>query len=323
MRFTSILISGFLLLAGASAQAVGLDSWNDGPAKASIISFVKAATQKGGPGYIAPADRIAVFDNDGTLWGEQPLYFQLAFAIDRVKAMAPEHPEWKTEEPFASLLKGDVKGALAGGEKAILEIVMASHAGMTTDEFAEVVEDWVATARHPKLDRPYTEVVYKPMLELLEYLRVNGFETWIVSGGGVEFMRVFSERVYGIPPQQVVGSTILTKFEMRDGTPVLVREPKLDFLDDKAGKPVAINKFIGRRPVIAFGNSDGDQQMLEWTAAGDGPRLMGLVHHTDAEHEWAYDRESHIGKLDTALDEANAKGWTVVDMKSDWSVVFE
>jgi phosphoserine phosphatase len=323
VRFASYLIVALLVGTASNSNAASLNSWNDGPTKSSIVNFVKAAVLEGGPGYIAPADRIAVFDNDGTLWGEQPLYFQLVFALDRVKAMAPEHPEWKTQAPFAALLKGDVKGALAGGEKAILEIVMASHSGMTTDEFTAAVAEWIESARHPKHDRLYSELVYKPMLNLLDYLRANGFETWIVSGGGVEFMRVFSERVYGIPPQQVVGSTITTKFEMRAEGPVLVRQPKLDFLDDKGGKPVAINKFIGRRPVIAFGNSDGDHQMLQWTAAGDGPRLMGLVHHTDADREWAYDRESHIGKLDQALDEAKAKGWTVVDMKSDWRIVFE
>jgi phosphoserine phosphatase len=324
MRIVPRALAGLLFCAIATgSDAAGLDSWKDGPTTMSIVEFVERAVREGGPGYVAPADRIAVFDNDGTLWAEQPIYFQLAFAVDRVRALAPEHPEWKTQEPFASLLEGDLKGALAGGQKAILEIVMATHAGMTTDEFAEVVSAWVATARHPKLGRPYTELVYKPMLELLEYLRENGFETWIVSGGGVEFMRTFAERVYGIPPQQVVGSSIVTKFEMRDSGPVLVREPELDFIDDKAGKPVAIHKFIGRRPVIAFGNSDGDHQMLQWTAAGGGPRLLGLVHHTDAEREWAYDRESSIGRLDAALDEATEKGWTVVDMKRDWSVVFE
>jgi len=267
-------------------------------------------------------ERIAVFDNDGTLWAEQPLYFQLVFALDRVKALAPQHPEWKDKEPFASLLKGDLKGALAGGEPAIFQIVMATHTGMTTEEFEKTVTDWIATARHPKTKRPYTEMVYQPMLELLAYLRANGFKTFIVSGGGIEFMRVFSEQVYGIPPEQVIGSSGKLKFELRDGKPVLVKLPELNFIDDKAGKPVGIQQHIGRRPILAFGNSDGDLQMLQWTAAGRGARFMGLVHHTDAEREWAYDRNSHIGKLDKALDEANAKGWTVVDMKDDWKQVF-
>jgi phosphoserine phosphatase len=310
-----------LLLAGPAAAE--LASWKEGASRQAIVAFVQAATREGGPGYIAPSDRIAVFDNDGTLWAEQPLYFQLAFAIDRVKALAPEHPEWQQQEPFASLLSGDPASALARGEHAILEIVMATHAGMTTAEFAEVVAKWVDTARHPRFERPYTELVYRPMLELLAYLRAHGFETWIVSGGGIEFMRVFSERVYGIPPQQVIGSSIVTRFERRDGRPVLVREPKLDFLDDKDLKPVAIHKFIGRRPVIAFGNSDGDHAMLQWTAAGAGPSLIGLIHHTDAEREWAYDRDSRIGRLDAALDDARARGWLLVDMARDWQRVFE
>jgi phosphoserine phosphatase len=310
------------LLASPAAAGEPLPSWNDGPARQAIVGFVERGTKPGSPDFVAPAERIAVFDNDGTLWAEQPLYFQLAFALDRVKALAPQHPEWKEREPFASLLRGDPKGALAGGEHAIAEIVMATHAGMTTDEFAGVVADWVASARHPKSGRPYTEMVYQPMLELLTYLRANGFQTYIVSGGGVEFMRVFAERIYGIPPQQVVGSSIATRFELRENAPVLVREPKLDFIDDKAGKPVGIHKFIGRRPVLAFGNSDGDLQMLQWTAAGRGARLAGLIHHTDAGREWAYDRESHVGRLDAALGEARAKGWTVVDMKRDWKRVF-
>jgi len=306
----------------ASHAADPLPSWNDGTTKSAIVAFVTAATTEGSPGYVPPAERIAVFDNDGTLWAEQPMYFQLAFALERVKALAPQHPEWKDKEPFKSLLEGKVEQALAGGEKAIVEIVMATHAGMTTAEFERTVRDWIETARHPRFDRPYVELVYQPMLELLAYLRANGFQTFIVSGGGIEFMRPWAEKVYGIPPQQVVGSSIVTKFELRDGKPVLIREPKVEFIDDGPGKPVGINRFIGRRPVFAFGNSDGDQQMLEWTAAGDGLRFMGIVHHTDAEREWAYDRTSHIGRLDKALDEANAKGWTVVDMKQDWKRVF-
>jgi phosphoserine phosphatase len=271
---------------------------------------------------VPPAERIATFDNDGCLWAEQPMYFQLAFALDRVKALAPQHPEWKTQEPFKSLLAGDVKTALAGGEKAIVPIVMATHAGITIDEFAEVVRDWTKAARHPRTGHAYTEMVYQPMLELLSFLRQNGFKTFIVSGGGIEFMRAWTEGVYGVPPEQTVGSAVETKFEMRPAGPVLIREAKLDFIDDGPGKPVGINRHIGRRPILAFGNSDGDLQMLQWTAAGSGARFMGLVHHTDEVREWAYDRTSHVGRLDKALDEATARGWTVVDMKSDWKRIF-
>jgi phosphoglycolate phosphatase-like HAD superfamily hydrolase len=313
-----------LVLAAVQVAAADdpLPSWNDGAAKRAIMDFVKRVTIPGGTDFVPEPERIATFDNDGTLWAEQPIYFQLAFAFDRVKALAPQHPEWQDQEPFKSLLAGDLKGALAGGEKALIQLVMVSHAGMTTDEFAQSVKDWLATARHPRFNRPYTECVYQPMLELLAYLRANGFKTYIVSGGGVEFMRVWTEKVYGIPPEQVVGSTGKTQFELRDGKPVLMRLPEIDFIDDKAGKPININKFIGRRPLLAFGNSDGDQQMLQWTAAGSGLRFMGLVHHTDAEREWAYDRTSHIGQLDKALDEAQAKGWTVVDMKQEWKTIF-
>jgi phosphoglycolate phosphatase-like HAD superfamily hydrolase len=286
------------------------------------VDFVSKVTEAGSPDFVPGPQRIATFDNDGTLWAEQPLYFQVVFALDRVKAMAPQHPEWKDKEPFASLLKGDLKGALAGGERSIVEIIMVTHAGMTTDEFEKVVRDWIATARHPKTKRPYTEMVYQPMLELLAYLRANGFKTFIVSGGGIDFMRVFSEQVYAIPPEQVIGSSGKLKFDLRDGKPVLVKLPELDFIDDKAGKPAGIQQHIGRRPILAFGNSDGDLQMLQWTAAGSGARFMGLVHHTDADREWAYDRQSHIGTLDKALDEANNKNWTVVDMKTDWKRVF-
>ena len=267
-------------------------------------------------------DRIAVFDNDGTLWSEQPMYFQAFFIFDRIKQLAPQHPEWKTKEPFASVLKGDVKSTLAGGEHALLELAMATHAGMTTEEFEKIVRDWITTAKHPKTGRLYTEMVYQPMLELLAYLRANGFKTFIVSGGGIEFMRPWTERVYGIPPEQVIGSSIKTKYEIRDGKPVLVRLPELNFIDDKAGKPVGINQHIGRRPIMAFGNSDGDFQMLEWTTSGPGPRFGLLVHHDDADREWAYDRQSSIGRLDRGLDEAADRGWTVVDMKKDWSNVY-
>jgi phosphoglycolate phosphatase-like HAD superfamily hydrolase len=305
-------------LAGA---ADALPSWNDGPTKKSIVEFVEKVTKKGSPEYVAPEDRVATFDNDGTLWAEQPLYFQFLFALDRVKALAPEHPEWKDKEPFASLLKGDLKGALAGGDKALVEIVAVTHSGMTTDVFQQIVKDWLASAKHPTLHRPYTELVYVPMLELLRYLRTNGFKTFIVSGGGVEFMRAFAEKVYGIPPEQVVGSAGKEQFEMRDGKPVLLKLPAVDFVDDKTGKPVGIWKFIGRHPTAAFGNSDGDLEMLQWTCLGTG-RFCLFVHHDDAEREWAYDRESSVGKLDQGLDAAKANGWTVVSMKNDWKSVF-
>jgi len=326
-RIRSLLAGGvaaLMLLAATAARAADeLPSWNDGPSKAAIVEFVGKVTRQGSPDFVPEAERIATFDNDGTLWAEQPVYFQLLFALDRVKAMAPQHPEWKTKEPFASLLKGDVNKALAGGEKAIAEIVMVTHAGMTTTEFEKIVKDWIATARHPKTGKPYTEMVYKPMLELLAYLRANGFKTFIVSGGGIEFMRPWTEKVYGIPPEQVVGSSIKTKFEMRDGKPVLVRLPAIDFIDDKAGKPVGINSHIGRRPIAAFGNSDGDRQMLEWTQGGGGTRLMMLVHHDDAAREWAYGPKSKIGTFSDALAaEAKQQGWTVISMKDDWKRVF-
>jgi phosphoglycolate phosphatase-like HAD superfamily hydrolase len=307
----------------ALAQPDPLPSWNDGPVKRSIIDFVAGVTTEGSPSFVPHPERIATFDNDGTLWAEQPVYFQFAFAADRVKALAPQHPEWKTMQPFKALLEGDIKVLAFAGEKGLLQVLAATHAGMTVEQFHSSVLDWVATARHPRFDRPYTDLVYQPMLELLAHLRANGFKTFIVSGGGIEFMRPWTEKVYGIPPEQVVGSSGLTKFQLQpDGEPRLVKLPKVEFVDDGPGKPVGINRFIGRRPVFAFGNSDGDQQMLEWTAAGSGARFMGLVHHTDAEREWAYDRKSHVGKLDKALDEANARGWTVVDMKRDWLRVF-
>jgi hypothetical protein len=305
----------------ASAQDP-LPSWNDTPPKRALLSFIERATKAGGPEMIPPAERIVVFDNDGTLWTEQPLYVQFAFALDRVKTLAPKHPEWKKTDPFRKLLTTPKEEFVPVSEKELLEILMATHAGMTTGEFAKIVGDWLATAKHPRFDRPYTECVYQPMVELLACLRANGFKTYLVSGGGTEFMRVFSEKVYGIPPEQVIGSAIKTQFVLSGGQPVLMRMPELDFIDDKAGKPVAIHNFIGRRPVFAFGNSDGDLQMLQWTAAGSSARFMGLVHHTDAAREYAYDRKSQVGRLDLALDEAVAKGWTVVDMKRDWKVVF-
>jgi phosphoserine phosphatase len=318
------LIAFLLFLQLAACASVGdpLPSWKDGPARAAIVSFVEAADRPGSPGYIPEAHRIAVFDNDGTLWAEQPAYFQLFFVIDRIKAMAPQHPEWKDKEPFRSILLGDLKTALSGGEHAILELVAATHAGMTTDEFEDEVRNWIATARHPTSGRPFTQMVYRPMVELLAFMRANGFETYIVSGGGIEFMRPWTEATYGVPPEQVIGSSLKTTFEIRDGEPVLVKQPEVGSIDDKQGKPVNINLHIGRRPVAAFGNSDGDLPMLQWTAGGSGPNLCVLVHHTDAAREWAYDRTSHIGKLDKALDEAGKRGWTIVSMKDDWSTVF-
>jgi phosphoglycolate phosphatase-like HAD superfamily hydrolase len=316
------LAVAWLLARSALAQGDSLPSWQDGAAKQSILEFVRKATTPGSSELLAPEARIAVFDNDGTLWSEQPLYFQARFALDRVKALAPAHPEWKAQEPFKSVLAGEDKAALASGEQGMTRLIAATHAGMTTDEFAKTVSDWLATARHPRWNRPYDACIYQPMLELLRYLRANGFKTYIVSGGGVEFMRVWAERAYGIPPEQVIGSSGKLRFELRAAGPVILKLPEVEFVDDGPGKPVAIQKVIGRRPVLAFGNSDGDQQMLEWTAAGPGPRFLGLVHHTDAEREWAYDRASSIGKLDKAWDEASQKGWTVVDMKSDWKVVY-
>lgn len=299
-----------------------LPSWNDGSTKQAIVSFVERVTSKDSSDFVPVPERIATFDNDGTLWSEQPMYFQLAFALARVKALAPQHPEWKDKEPFASLLKGDLKGAIAGGDHAIAEIVMATHAGMTSSEFEKIVKDWIATARHPKTGMLYTQMVYQPMLELLAYLRANDFKTFIVSGGGIEFMRPWTEKVYGIPPEQVVGSSIKLKFDMQDGKPVLVRLADIDFIDDKAGKPVGIQMHIGRRPIAAFGNSDGDLEMLQWTTAGKGARFGLIVHHTDPEREFAYDRNSSIGHLEKALDLAASQGWVVVDMKNDWKTIY-
>ncbi len=318
MKFFLLLLA----LGFSVAAADPLPSWNETAPKQSITSFVEKVTKEGSAEFIPPAERIATFDNDGCLWAEQPMYFQLFFALDRIKALAPQHPEWKDKEPFASLLKGDVKAALAGGEHALAQIVMATHAGLTTEEFEKVVSDWIATARHPKTGKLFTEMVYQPMLELLAYLRANGFKTFIVSGGGIEFMRPWAEKVYGIPPEQVVGSSGGLKYELRDGKPVLVKLPEIAHNDDKDGKPVGIQRHIGRRPVFAAGNSDGDLQMLQWTAAGSRPNFCLYVHHTDAEREWAYDRESHVGKLDKGLDEAPKRGWTVVRMKDDWKTIF-
>ena len=299
-----------------------LPSWNPGPARNAIEDFIARVTTPGSADYVPAPARIAVFDNDGTLWSEQPAYFQLLFAMDRVRAMAPDHPEWANQQPFKGVLDGDFEAVIKTGKAGLLELMMITHAGMTTAEFEDIVQEWVSTARHPQRDRLYTDLVYQPMLEVLEYLRANGFKTFIVSGGGLEFMRPWVEEVYGIPPEQVVGSTISIAFEMRDGAPVLVRLAEIDFIDDKEGKPVAIHQFIGRRPIAAFGNSDGDLQMLQWTAAGPGASLAVLVHHTDAQREWAYDRDSHIGRLDAALDEAGEKNWLIVDMKRDWKTIY-
>jgi phosphoserine phosphatase len=306
----------------AHAQTDPLPSWNDTAPKQSIITFVNKVTKDGAPDFVAVEDRVATFDNDGTLWVEQPMYVQLAFIFARVKELAPQHPEWKTTQPFKGVLEGDMKAVAAAGEKGAMQLGMATHAGMTVEQFQKIVSDWLDTAIDPKFHRPYTQNIYQPMVELLAYLRANGFKTYIVSGGGIEFMRPWAEKAYGIPPEQVIGSSIKTKFQIVDGKPDLMRLPELNFIDDGPGKPEGINQYIGRRPIAAFGNSDGDQQMLEWTAAGNGPRLLLLVHHTDAVREYAYDRKSSFGKLDKALDEANVKGWTVVSMKDDWKTIF-
>jgi phosphoglycolate phosphatase-like HAD superfamily hydrolase len=317
-----VLMTSSMLTIGNAGASDALPSWNDGKARQSILDFVAKVTTPGSPEFVPPAERIATFDNDGTLWAEQPLYFQAFFVFDRITALAPRHPEWKRQEPYAAVLRGDVNAALAGGEPALMEMIMATHSGMTTAEFDAIVRDWLATARHPKSGRLFTEMVYQPMLELLDFLRANGFKTYIVSGGGIDFMRVFSERVYGIPPEQVVGSSGKVKFELRDGRPVLVKLAELHHFDDKEGKPAGIHQQIGRRPIAAFGNSDGDLQMLQWTCDADGLQFCLYVHHTDADREWAYDRDSNIGRLDKGLDEAQAKGWTVVDMKRDWKYIF-
>jgi phosphoserine phosphatase len=324
------LLPAALLVLGAPAFAQGdpLPSWNDGAAKKSIVAFVEKVTRPGSPDFVPPAERIATFDNDGTLWCEQPVPVQLYFAIDRVKALAPQHPEWKTKEPFASLLRGDLKTALAGGDHALLELIMATHAGMTTVEFEQIVKDWIATAKHPKTGRLFTDMTYQPMVELLAYLRANGFKNFIVSGGGIEFMRPWTEKAYGIPPEQVVGSSVKTRFEMRNGKSILLRLPELNFNDDKADKPVGINQHIGRRPIAAFGNSRGDKEMLEYTQGGAGARFMLLVLHDDAAREYAYGPakglpDTKLGAFPQALyDQAKKDGWTVVSMKDDWKQVF-
>ncbi len=320
-RLLATLIASLAWINSASA-ADSLPSWNEGASKKAIISFVEKVTKEGTPDFVPVPERIAVFDNDGCLWAEQPMYFQFFFAMDRIKTLAPQHPEWKEKEPFASLLKGDMKAALVGGEASLVQVVMATHAGLTTEEFEKAVTEWITTAKHPTTDKLYTEMVYQPMLELLAYLRANGFKTFIVSGGGIEFMRPWTERVYGIPPQEVIGSSGGLKYELRDANPVLIKLPEIAHNDDKHGKPVGIQRHIGRRPIFAAGNSDGDLQMLQWTAANTRPSFCLYIHHTDAEREWAYDRVSHIGKLDNGLDEAKAKSWTVTSMKDDWKTIF-
>lgn len=323
-RSAAIGITAVLAVtASALAQTDPLPSWNDTAPKKAIVAFVDRVTTENTPDFVPEPERIAVFDNDGTLWVEHPMYTQLAFALDRVKVLAPEHPEWKDQQPFKAVLEGDMQALAAAGEKGLVQLIMATHSGMTVDEFQTIVTDWLAQARDPRFGRPYTELVYQPMLELLAYLRANGFKTFIVSGGGIEFMRPWTENVYGVPPEQVVGSSIKTEFIMRDGIPTLHRLPEVNFIDDKAGKPVGINAAIGRRPIAAFGNSDGDLQMLQWTTlGGSSPRFGLIVHHTDAEREYAYDRQTEFGRLDQALDIAPINGWTVVDMKADWKEIF-
>jgi phosphoglycolate phosphatase-like HAD superfamily hydrolase len=321
------LLNGFFAIFAVCICSVAnaadpLASWNEGPAKKVILEFVAAVTNQSGKDYVPPAERIAVFDNDGTLWVEYPMYTQALFAFDRVKALAPQHPEWKTTQPFKGVLEGDMKAVGATGIKGLMQIIMATHSGMTAAEFEQEVANWLATTKQSKFNRLYTELVYQPQLELLAYLRASGFKTFIVSGGGIAFMRPISEKTYGIPPEQVVGSSVVAEFQMKDGKPALVRMPKIDFINDKAGKPVGIYEHIGRRPILAFGNSDSDIQMIEYTMAGEGRRLGLFVHHTDADREYAYDRKSHVGKLDKALDEAEANDWIIVSMKDDWNSVF-
>ncbi len=310
------------LLTAESMADDPLPSWNERAAKAAIVRFVERVTNRDSPEYVEPSRRIAVFDNDGTLWSEQPAYFQAMFVFDRIRQMAPDHPEWKEQLPYSAVLKGDMKTALEGGESALFKMVMATHAGMTTEEFDTSVRQWIETARHPKTGKLYTEMVFQPMLELLALLKANDFRVYIVSGGGVDFMRVFSERVYGIPPEQVIGSRVRASYEIRNGQPVIIRLPEMAFIDDKAGKPLGIHEHIGRRPIFAAGNSDGDFQMLEWTTSTDGPHFGLIIHHTDSEREFAYDRKSHIGQLNKALDEASQRKWQLVDMKNDWKIIY-
>jgi len=311
-----------LLLVSTAFAADPLPSWNDTAPKKAIVAFIEEVTKPGSRGFVPVEERIATFDNDGTLWAEQPMYFQQAFLLDRVKALAPQHPEWKNKQPFKAALAGDLKAVSTGGVDAWFKLDIATHSGNTTEEFAQIVKEWSVTAKHPLTGRLYTKMAYQPMLELLAYLRANGFKTFIVSGGDIDFMRPWTEKVYGVPPEQVVGSSMKTKFELRNGNPVLVLLPEINFIDDNAGKAIGIDQYIGRRPIASFGNSDGDLQMMQWTAAGSGARFCLFVHHTDAEREWAYDRKSVDGHFDKALDEALVKGWTVVSMKDDWKVIY-
>jgi len=317
-----LLLSLALSLPLLAVAAEPLPSWNDGPSKKSIIEFVQAVTTEGSKDYVKPAERIAVFDNDGTLWSEQPMYFQVLFALEEVKRMAPQHPQWKTEQPFKAVLENDHQALAASGMDGLMKIIGATHTGITTAAFMDNAKTWLSQARHPKTGKPYTEMIFQPMLEMLDYLRSQDFKTYIVSGGEVEFMRAFAEQVYGIPPEQVIGTTFATQFQLNGNDASILRLPKLAHNDDGPGKPESIQQVIGRQPILAFGNSDGDLQMLQWTAAGPGKRFMGLVHHTDAKREWAYDRQSNIGRLDKALDEANKRGWSVVDMSSEWSRIY-
>ena len=325
LRWTAhVLLMTFTVLASAPvvAQDKPLPSWNEGPAKTAIIDFVERVTNRNGQDWVALEDRVATFDNDGTLWSEQPIYFQGMFIFDRIKAMAPQHPEWREEQPFKAALEGDLKTLAAGGMASLNKLLMTTHAGMTTDEFAVIVTDWLKTARHPRFQRPYNELTFRPMVELIGYLQQSGFRTYIVSGGGVEFMRTWAEDAYGIPPERVIGSTIKLKYDLDNDKPVLRRLSEIEFIDDGPGKPVAIGRLIGKRPIFAAGNSDGDLQMLQWTTLASGPRFGLIVHHTDGEREWEYDRQSMVGKLDKALDEAPRRGWTVVDMKKDWATIY-
>jgi phosphoglycolate phosphatase-like HAD superfamily hydrolase len=325
LRWTArVLLMTFTVLASVPvvAQDKPLPSWNEGPAKTAIIDFVERVTNRNGQDWVAPEDRVATFDNDGTLWSEQPIYFQGMFIFDRIKAMAPQHPEWREEQPFKAALEGDLKTLAAGGMASLNKLLMTTHAGMTTDEFAVIVTDWLKTARHPRFQRPYNELTFRPMVELIGYLQQSGFRTYIVSGGGVEFMRTWAEDAYGIPPERVIGSTIKLKYDLDNDKPVLRRLSEIEFIDDGPGKPVAIGRLIGKRPIFAAGNSDGDLQMLQWTTLASGPRFGLIVHHTDGEREWEYDRDSIVGKLDKALDEAPRRGWTVVDMKNDWKTIY-
>ena len=322
-HFVTTVVAGLLvMLIGRAAVADPLPSWNEGKTKQSILNFVREVTTAGGKNFVPVDERIATFDNDGTLWCEHPVYTQMQFAFDRIVELAPKHPEWKTQQPFKAVLEHDVKALAASGEKGISEIIMVTHAGDTTQQFTDTVAKWLATAQHPRFKRPYTQLTYQPMLELLAYLRANQFKTFIASGGGIEFLRPWTQAAYGIPPEQVVGSSIKTKFELRDGKPVLARLAEVNFIDDGPGKPVGINQYIGRRPICAFGNSDGDLEMLQWTTAGSGLRYGLIVQHTDAVREYAYDRDTHIGRLDKGLDLAPKNGWTVVSMKDDWKVIF-